>query len=71
MQIVDDSRAVTRLVGRGPRIDILHSVSHSVVEQDRDLAGRGGHRFGLADAGGESPVKGAERGVSASDGDGS
>jgi exonuclease III len=39
-------------------------VPHSVVEQDCDLAGRGGHCLGLADAGRESSVKGAERGVS-------
>src|SRR5262245_63550039 len=49
MQIVNDSGAVAGLVGRGPWIDILHSVPHSVVEQDCDLAGRGGHRLGLAD----------------------
>src|SRR6267154_764129 len=50
MQIVDHSRPVTRLVGRGPGIDIVHSVSHSIVEQNCDLAGRGGHGLGLADA---------------------
>ena len=71
MQIVDHSRPVTRLVGRGPGIDIVHSVSHSIVEKDCDLAGRGSHGLGLADARRKSPVKGAERGVGASDGDGS
>ena len=50
MQIVDHSRPVTRLVGRGPGIDIVHSVSHSIVEQNCDLAGRGSHGLGLADA---------------------
>ena len=50
MQIVDHSRPVTRLVGPGPGIDIVHSVSHSIVEQNCDLAGRGGHGLGLADA---------------------
>ena len=50
MQIADHSRPVTRLVGRGPAIDIVHSVSHSIVEQNCDLAGRGGHGLGLADA---------------------
>ena len=50
MQIVDHSRPVTRLVGRGSGIDIVHSVSHSIVEQNCDLAGRGGHGLGLADA---------------------
>src|SRR5258708_26301815 len=49
MQIVDHSRPVTRLVGRGPGIDIVHSVSHSIVEQNCDLAGRGGNELGLAD----------------------
>jgi transposase len=54
-----------------PRDDVLHSVTHRVVEQHCDLAGRGGHRLGLADTGRESPVKGAECGVGASHRDGS
>src|SRR3954467_10901779 len=47
MQIVDHSRPVTRLIGRGPRINIVHSVSHGIVEQNCDLAGRGRHGLGL------------------------
>ena len=41
MQIVDYSRAVACLVGRGPGVDVFHSVTHGVVEEDCDLAGRG------------------------------
>src|SRR5216683_3223843 len=54
-----------------PAIDVIHSVAYSVVEQDCDLAGRCGDCLGLADAGRESSVKGAERSVGASDGYGS
>jgi hypothetical protein len=71
MQIVDHSHAVVCLVRRRSGVDVLHSMSHRVVKQHRDLAGRGGDRLGLADAGREPPLKGAERGVGASDGDGS
>ena len=71
MQIVDHPRAVACLVRRRSGIDVFHSMTHGVVEQHCDLAGRGGDRLGLADAGREPPVKGAERGVGASDGDGS
>src|SRR5258705_7759315 len=67
VQIVDHSRTVACLVGRGPRIDVIHPVTHSVVEQDCDLAGRCGDCLGLADAGRASSVKGAERSVGASD----
>src|SRR5712664_1247408 len=71
VQIVDHPCTVACLVGRGPGIDVIHSVAHSVVEQDCDLAGRCGDCLGLADAGRESSVKGAERSVGASDGYGS
>src|SRR6476659_7948267 len=71
VQIVDHPRAVARLVRRGSGIDVFHSMTHGVVKQHCDLAGRGGYRLGLADAGREPPIKGAERGVRASDGDGS
>ena len=50
VQIVDHPRTVARLVGRGPGIDVIHSVTHGVVEQNCDLAGRGGDCLGLADA---------------------
>src|SRR6266851_9914534 len=71
VQIVDHPCTVACLVGRGPGIDVIHSVAYSVVEQDCDLAGRCGDCLGLADAGRESSVKGAERSVGASDGYGS
>ena len=71
MQIVDYPRAVACLVGRRTGVDVLHSVTHGVVEQDCDLARRGGHRLGLADACREPPVEGAERGIGASNGYGS
>lgn len=50
---------------------MVHSVTHGVVEQDCVLAGRRGDYLGLADAGRESSINGAERGVGASDGYGS
>ena len=50
MQIVDYSRAVACLVGRGPGVDVLHSVTHGVVEEDCDLSSRGGHSLSLTDA---------------------
>jgi hypothetical protein len=50
MQIVDYSRAVACLVGRGPGVDVLHSVTHGVVEEDCDLSSRGGHGLSLTDA---------------------
>ena len=71
MQIVDHPRAVACLVERRAGIDVLHSVTHGVVEQDCDLARRGGHRLGLADARREPPVEGAERSISPSNGYGS
>ena len=71
VQIVDHPRAVARLVRRGSGIDVFHSMTHGVVKQHCDLAGRGGYRLGLADAGREPPIKGAKRGLGASDGDGS
>ena len=67
VQIVDHPCSVASLVGRGPGIDVIHSVAHNVVEQDCDLAGCCGDCLGLADAGRESPVKGTERSVGASD----
>jgi hypothetical protein len=69
MQIVDYSRAVACLVGRGSGVDVVHSVTHGVVEEDCDLSSRGGHSLSLPRR--ESPIKGAERGVGASNGYGS
>ena len=63
------NRIYEALLGSG--IDVFHSETHGVVEQRCDLAGRGGHRLGLSDARREPSVEGAERGVGASDGDGS
>src|SRR3984893_13555236 len=63
MQIIDDSSAVACLVERRAGIDVLHSVPYGVIEQDCDLARRGRHRLGLADARREPPVECAQRGV--------
>src|SRR5207249_5532739 len=71
MQIVDHPRAVACLVRRRSGIDVFHSMTYGVVEQHRDLACRGSYRLGLADAGREPSIKGAERGVGASESDGS
>lgn len=48
MQIVDHSRTVACPVGRGAGIDVVHSVTDSVVEQDCDLAGRRGDCLAVA-----------------------
>lgn len=71
VQIVDHSRPIACLIGRGPGIDVVHSVTHSVIEQDCYLAGRRSDCLGLANAGRQSSIKGAECGISASDGYGS
>ena len=63
MQIVDHPRAIARLVVRRTGVNVLHSVTYGVVEQHGDLARRGGHRLGLADASREPPVERAQRGV--------
>src|SRR6202011_2201342 len=71
MQIVHYPRAVTCLVERRTGVDVLHSMTHSIVEQDCDLACRGRHRLGLADARREPPVECAQRGVGPSNSYGS
>jgi hypothetical protein len=48
MQIIDDPGAIACFVERRAGVD--HSVTHGVVEQNCDLARRGGHRLGFADA---------------------
>src|ERR1700757_2515773 len=50
MQIGNHPRTVSGLVGGRARIYIVHPVLHRVVEQHCDLARRGGHCLGLADA---------------------
>src|ERR1700722_947336 len=63
MQIIDYPLAVACLVERRAGIDVLHSVTHSIIEQDCDLARRSRYRLGLADARREPPVECAQRGV--------
>src|SRR5450759_4237343 len=38
MQIVDDPRAVADLVRRRARVDVIHTVTHGIVEENRYLA---------------------------------
>ena len=71
MQIMDQPLAVACLVERRAWIDVLHSVTYSVIEQDCDLARRGRHRLGLANARRKPPVECAQRGVGPSNGYGS
>jgi hypothetical protein len=59
MEIVNHPGAVSDLVGGRARVYIFHPVLHRVVEQHCDLARRGGHCFGLADARREPSVEGA------------
>src|SRR6516225_3348490 len=68
MQIVYDAGPIAGLVERRARVDVVHAVTHGVVEQDSDLACGGGDRLGLADARREPPVESAQRRVSPSDG---
>ncbi len=69
MQIFDHPLTVSGVLERRTRVDIFHSVTHGVVEQSCNLARRGGHRLGLADARREPSVESAERSVGPSDGD--
>src|SRR3954449_10995448 len=46
---------------RRPRIGVVHPMAEHVVEEDRDLARRCGDRLGLADAGRQTAVEGAQR----------
>jgi hypothetical protein len=71
MQIVNHPRAVSGLIGRHTRVYILHPVLHGIVEQRCDLARRGGHCLGLADARREPSVEGAQCGVGSPQGCGS
>jgi transposase-like protein len=71
MKIRNHPRAVACLVERCTGVDVLHSVAHGVVEQNRDLARGGGDRLGLADARREPPVEGAQRRIGPPDGHGS
>jgi hypothetical protein len=71
MQIVNHPRAVSGLIGRRTRVYIFHPVLHGIVEQHCDLARRGGHCLGLADARREPSVEGAQCGVGSSHGCGS
>jgi hypothetical protein len=59
MQIVNHPCAVSGLVGGRARVYIFHPVLHRVIEQHCDLARRGGHCFGFADARREPSVEGA------------
>jgi hypothetical protein len=67
MQIVDDPCAVADLVRRRARVDVIHSVTHGIVEENRYLARGGGDRLGFADTRREPPVEGAQGRVGSSD----
>src|ERR1700680_1718085 len=71
MQIVNYACAVACLVVRCTGIDILHSVTHGVVEQDCDLARCRGHRLSLANTRREAPEEGTQRRVGPPDAYGS
>ena len=45
---VDHPRAVACFVRRGSGIDLFHSITHRVVKQHCDLAGRGSYRAKIA-----------------------
>lgn len=70
MQLLDDAVTIVLFVVVGAGVPVIHPMAHRVIEQDRDLAGGGGHCFGRADASCEAPVERAERGVAPSDGHG-
>ena len=50
-----------------PGITIVHSVTHGVVKQHRDLARSGCDCLRIADPAGEMAVEGPERGVASPD----
>jgi hypothetical protein len=53
-QVVDDPCTITGPVGGCARVDVVHSVTDGVVEENRDLARSRGDRLDLADARGEA-----------------
>ena len=63
MQVFDQSRTISSFVGRWTWIGIFHAMTHGVVEQNSNLARRGGDRLGLSDSRREPPVEGTKRGV--------
>ena len=49
-KIVEDACPVAFLVVRGARIDVVHAVTHGILEQNRNFARCRGDRFGLAES---------------------
>ncbi len=70
MQLLDHAIAILLFIVVGTGVPVIHTIPHSVVKQDRNLAGCGGHCFGRADASCKTSVERAERGVAPSNGDG-
>ena len=67
MQVVDDPRPITGLVGGRARVDVVHPMTQGVIEENCDLARGRGDRLDLPDARGKPPVKGTQGGVGSSD----
>ena len=54
MQVVDDPRPITGLVGGRARVDLVHPMTQGVIEENCDLARGRGDRLDLPDARGTS-----------------
>jgi hypothetical protein len=57
LQGLDDAFAIHAFVLIGSGVLVCHAEPHRIVEQNRDLARGSRHRFGLTNAGGQSPIK--------------
>lgn len=70
LKLLDDTISVPLLVLISSRILVLHAEAHRAVEEDGELARRGGHGLGLADPASQATVERAEGSLGAADVDG-
>jgi hypothetical protein len=63
----EDVKAMLGIIGGGSRILVAKAMLERSIDEDGQLAGRGGNGFGLADAVGQTPIEGPEGGVGATE----
>ena len=63
----EDVKAMLGIIGGGSRILVAKAMLERSIDEDGQLAGRGGDGFGLADAVGQTPIEGPEGGVGATE----
>src|SRR5262245_5019024 len=61
----EDVETMLGIIGGGSRILIPEAMLEGAIDEDRQLAGRGGNGFGLADAVGQTPIEGPKGRVGA------